>query len=375
MFPKKSMLPYMKLLCTTLALLAATASVQSLSAAAAAAAPQAPKPQRIVNRVAATVNGRPITSSEVRGRLSPYLRELTMLYPQQGPRFNSELLKAKKAVLEELIERELVLSEFSTKGYVMPETAIDEEINRRILAQFGGKRDNLLDMLRQSSMTYSEYRNSVRKELTAGSMRASRYDTGIPPTPDEIKAEYEATKSEYRDILQDSIRYEKIFIPAIPDEKEIMGSVISRPGDPGFQDEVNALARSKAESQFRLAADVAKRLQEGEISFADAAREYSVDAYAKDGGQWPSIKRKELAVEFANIVFSAQPGKLVGPLLDPAGFTLVRVKSKTLAPAPPLSNPEIKDRVDDAVRRKQSEARYREWIRRLRNQAIIRTFI
>lgn len=369
------MLSYMKLLCTSLALLAAIAGVQPVFAAAATAKQQAPKPQRIVNRVAATVNGRPITSSEVRGRLSPYLRELTMLYPQQGPRFNSELLKAKKAVLEELIERELVLSEFETKGYMMPETAVDEEINRRVLNQFGGKRDNLLDMLRQSGMTYSEYRDSVRKELTAGSMRASRYDTGIPPTPDEIKAEYEATKSEYRDILQDSIRYEKIFIPAIPSEQEILESVMLRPGDPGFQDEVNAAARSKAESQLELAVNIAKRLQAGEISFADAAREHSVDAYAKDGGQWPSIKRKELAVEFANIVFSAQPGKLIGPLLDPAGFTLVRVKGKTLAPAPPLSNPEIKDRVDDAVRRKQSEARYREWIERLRNQAVIRTFI
>ena len=64
---------------------------------------------QIVNRVAATVNGRPITSNEVRARLDPYLRELIMLYPKQGPRFNAELVKAKKAVINELIERELKL--------------------------------------------------------------------------------------------------------------------------------------------------------------------------------------------------------------------------------------------------------------------------
>lgn len=369
------MLSHMKLLRTSLALLSVVVGVSAVHAAADADRAPAPKPQRIVNRVAATVNGRPITSSEVRGRLAPYVRELSMLYPQQGPRFNAELVKAKKAVLQELIERELVLSEFETKGYVMPESAVDEEINRRVLAQFGGKRDNLLDMLRQSGMTYSEYRDSVRKEMTAGSMRASRYDTGIPPTPDEIKAEYEATKSEYRDILQDSIRYEKIFIPAIPSEQEVLQGIMSRPDDPGFQDEVNAAARAKAESQLALAVDLAKQIQAGKVSFAAAAREYSADAHAQDGGLWPSIKRKELAVEFANIVFSAEPGKLVGPLLDPAGFTIVRVKSKSLAPAPPLSNPEVKSRVDDSVRRKQSEARYRAWVRQLRDQAIIRTFI
>ena len=95
-----------------------------------------PKPTRIVNRVAAVVNGRPITSSEVRARLRPYVNELLMLYPQQGGRFNGELVKAKKAVLEELIERELVLSDFEGKGLQMPANAIEEEINLYALIYF-----------------------------------------------------------------------------------------------------------------------------------------------------------------------------------------------------------------------------------------------
>ena len=305
---------------------------------------------QVVNRIAATVNGRPITSSEVRARLGPYLRELIMLYPKQGPRFNAELIKAKKAVIEDLIERELVLSEFESRGYMMPETAIDEEINRRILYQFNGQRALLLETLRQSGMTYSDYRDSIRKETTVAAMRSSRYDRGIPPTPDEIQAEYEATKSDYRDITQDSIVYEKIFIPsAIPGEE------------------------ATPEQLYGLALEVRRQLDSKEISFADAARRYSRDMHAQDGGQWPAIKRQDLAVEFSNIVFSAEPGTIVGPLLDPAGFTIVRVRSKTLAPAPPLSK--VKEMVDDSVRRKQSEKRYREWIERLKAKAVVRTFI
>ena len=100
-----------------------------------------PAPQGgVVNRIAATVNGRPITASEVRMRLAPYFRELSLLYPQQGPRFNSELVKAKKEVLNELIERELVLSDFETKGYIMKDDNIEQEINRRILVGFNGDR-------------------------------------------------------------------------------------------------------------------------------------------------------------------------------------------------------------------------------------------
>ena len=338
----------MKFVCRYLLMQAAVAAL-TLGVLQHEIAPAAESSQ-VVNRIAATVNGRPITSNEVRARLAPYLRELIMLYPRQGPRFNAELIKAKKAVIEDLIERELVLSEFETKGFMMPESVIDEEINRRILYQFNGKRSLLMETLRQSGMSYSDYRDSIRKETTVAAMRSSRYDRGIPPTPDEIRTEYEATKSNYRDISQDSITYEKIFIPtALVDEN------------------------TSPEQLYALALEVTRQLEAKEISFADAARKYSRDMYAQEGGKWPAIKRQDLAVEFANIVFSLEPGKIIGPLLDPAGFTIVRVRGKNLAPPPPLSK--IKEQVDDSVRRKQSEARYREWITRLKNKAVIRTFI
>lgn len=307
----------------------------------------------VVNRVAATVNGRPITASEVRARLGPYFRELMMLYPQQGPRFNSELVKAKKAVLSELIDRELVLSEFETKGYMLREDQIEGEINRRILTIFNGNRKEFLDNLRKSGMTYSEYRESVRKEITVASMRTSRYDRGIPPTPDEMRAEYNATRHEYRNIMNDSIMYDKIFLPA------------GDPDDPMVT----------AEDQYKLAVALKERIEKGEISFADAAKQYSRDAQAENGGSWPKMRRSDLSVEFANVVFSAKPGRIIGPLLAPQGFTIVKIRSRQLAPAPPLSNPEVKRQVDDAVRRKQSEKRYREWVERLRERAVIRQYI
>ena len=320
-----------------------------LAVPVAQAAPQ----DGVVNRIAATVNGRPITSSEVRARLAPYFRELMMLYPRQGPRFNSEMVAAKKAVLNDLIERELVLSDFETRGFSIKEDQVEDEINRRILMQYNGNRAEFLDNLRKSGMNYTEYRDSVRKEITVSAMRGMRYERGIPPTPDEIAEEYKETSSEYRDIMRDSITYSKIFIPAVD------------PADPMVS----------PEDRYKQAVRLRENLDAGKISFADAARQYSRDAHAADGGKWPSMRRDELAVEFANVVFAAKPGQLVGPLLDSAGFTIVKVHNKKLAAAPSLSSPEIKQKVDDAVRRKKSERRYRQWVERLRDKAVIRTFI
>lgn len=343
----------------TLLLLAALAVADTAAAAPKSAAPASSG--AVVNRIAATVNGRPITSAEVRARIAPYFRELMLLYPKQGPRFNSELVKAKKIVLDELIDRELALSEFENKGYMIKEDHVEQEINRRILLQFNGNRDAFLDSLRQSGMTLSDYRDSVRKDVMVGAMRSSRYDRGIPPTPDEIRAEYESSKSDYRDVRNDTIRYDKIFIPMLdgmPDEQM-----------------TDADVQAMAESQYRLAEELKGRLERRDITFAAAAHEYSRDAHAADGGAWPKMKRSELAPEFANVVFSAEPGQIIGPMADSRGFTLVCVREKHLAPAPPLSNPEVKRRVDEAVRRKQGEKRYIEWIDRLRSKAVIRIFI
>lgn len=335
---------HMKLVCRIAAL-----ALALLTAGVTQAAPKG----GVVNRIAATVNGRPITSSEVRARLAPYFRELMLLYPRQGPRFNSELVAAKKAVLNDLIERELVLSDFETKGYVIKEDQVEDEISRRILMMHNGDRRAFLNSLRQSGMNYTEYRESVRKEITVSAMRGMRYERGIPPTPDEIKAEYDETSADYRDIMKDKITYSKIFIPAVDPEDPMMSP----------------------DARYELAANLRKEIEDGKISFAEAARKYSRDAHAEDGGKWPTLQRDDLAVEFANVVFAAQPGQLVGPLLDPAGFTLVKVHSKNLAAAPSLETAEVKQKVDDAVRRKKSEQRYRQWVDRLRDKAVIRTFI
>lgn len=311
-----------------------------------------PKPQRVVNRVAATVNGRPITSAEVRARLEPYIRELMMRYPTRGAAFSAAMVKAKKEAMQDLIERELVLSEFESKGYSIPESAVEDEISRRVLHQFSGKRSKMLESLRRSGLTYSEYRDSVRKEITVSAMRASRYDRGIPPTPDEIRAEYNATRSEYRDPRKDSIVYDKIYIPFTMEDPTMT------PDD-----------------QIAFARQLAVDIRAGKISFADAARQYSRDRHAQDGGRWPRMKRSDLSVEFANIVFDLKKGTVSDPLLDNSGLTIVRVVKVHQAAAPPLSNPKVKAAVDEAVRRKQGEKRYRQWVKGLRETAIIRTYI
>ena len=76
-----------------------------------------------------------------------------------------------------------------------------------------------------------------------------------------------------------------------------------------------------------------------------------------------------LAPEFAAIIFNHKPGDIVGPLEDPAGFTIVKIININKGPAPSLS--EVKDMIDERVRRKKSAAAYDKWIEGRRKVAVV----
>lgn len=133
------------------------------------------QPQRIVNRIAATVNGRPITANEVSVRLMPIGAQLAAQYPKQGPEFYKQLALAKKNIIEDLVERELLRNEFEGMGGVIRDSLIDQEVNRTILTTFNGDRSAFLKNLSLSGMTIRAFREMTKKQLQVQIMRASKY--------------------------------------------------------------------------------------------------------------------------------------------------------------------------------------------------------
>ena len=81
------------------------------------------------------------------------------------------------------------------------------------------------------------------------------------------------------------------------------------------------------------------------------------------------MPRVDLSPEFAAIIFDAPEGKLVGPLLDPLGFTLVKVEKKDLGPAPSLAS--VRPMIEERVRSEKNSAQYMRWIESRRKRAMI----
>ena len=301
-----------------------------------------------VTGIAAKVNGRAITKNEVNYHLTPYRQQLDASMPRKGPQYNELVKRARNEILESLIERELILSEFRirTDDRKLPEHVIDQEINRQVLELYNNNRAEFDKALLQAGVTPAQHRLETEKKLIVQSMRAQQFNNAVPPLPKEVAAEYSEHKNKMRDITGDALEYHKIYIPIV---------------DPN-----NVLTAPKA--RLELAEDILKRLKKGE-NFEQLAKEYSTDSYAQNGGKVDKTNRTDLSPAFAAILMETPIGQIIGPLEDSRGYTIVRLDKKHYGPTPPLSK--VKEQLESRVRARKNKDKHDRWMKRLRANAMI----
>lgn len=337
----------------TLGLVAIGVHAGSLQAQMAPAPPRPPSRPQLpagpieVNGIAAKVNGHVITKNEISFMLAPIYAQLAAQFPRRGSEFERQFKVARDGIVQELIDRQIILDEFKTLGANIKNTIIDEEIKRQVRELFNGDEAKFQQELKRSRLTMDGYRKMTKEKMIVQAMRANQFSDAAPPLPNEIQQEYDAIKATLRDTAKDRISFKKIFLPRL--------------------DQANPAATP--ETQLTLAEDLAKQLGEGK-DFAALAKTHSRDAFADQGGVQENVARPDLSPEFAAIVFDAKPGQLLGPLEDPNGFTLVIPTQIDLGPAPALDG-KVREMIEERVRRKKTSAQYERWIQSRRKRAMI----
>ena len=299
-----------------------------------------------VNGIAAKVNGSVITKNEVAFMLSPIFAQLVTQFPRRGPEFDKQFNEAREKILQELIDRRIILDEFKQLGASIRPHLIDEEVKRQMRELYNGNEALFREELKKSRMTMDGYRKMTLEKMVVQAMRAQQFSDAPPPLPNEIQNEYNEVKSTLRDVTKDKITFRKIFIPATDPDNPV----------------------ASPETQLALAEDIAKQAKEGK-SFEELAKTYSKDAFAALGGLQENLPRTDLSPEFSAILFDAPENQVVGPLLDPRGFTIVVILSKALGPAPALST--VRPMIEERVRRKKTSEQYDRWIESRRKRAMI----
>jgi peptidyl-prolyl cis-trans isomerase SurA len=333
-----------------LPLVISCAALAATSASAQQTTPQRPSGPSgpvEVNGIAAKVNGRVVTKNQVSFMLAPIYAQLATQFPRRGPEFEAKFKETRNSIIKELVDRQIILDEFKQLGASIRPNLIDEEIKRQMRELYNGDEIKFREELKRSRLTMEGYREMTREKMVVQAMRAQQFSDAPPPLPNEIEKEYSEIRASLRDVTKDVITFQKIFIPA--------------------SDAQNPLATP--ETQLALSEDVAKQLADGK-DFTELAKSYSKDAFAETGGLQENTPRTDLSPEFAAIIFDAPVGKIIGPLLDPQGFTIVKPIKINLGPSPPLDD-KVRELVEQRVSKKKTSAQYERWIESKRKRAII----
>jgi len=297
---------------------------------------------REVNAVAATVNGEVITEAEVQLMLGNPYRNPEVA---SNPNAREQIAEARENVLQDLIDREIILSEFNSRGGTIKDQYINQEINRIIREDFDNDRDKWVNSLAESGITIRKFRELTYKRVVVQAMRGQVTRNIAPPTPEEIKEAYKEYANTMRN-QQGHVKMSKIFIP-----RESL--------------------EFSPEEQLALAKEVRQNLLDGE-DFAELARQYSQDARARDGGSWPVMERKFLKDEIAEAAFNTPVGKISPLVTDEFGYHIIRVEAREYGHVPPLE--EVREQLVRHLQMTKRAEAYENWIAELRKRAVVRAF-
>ncbi len=316
-------------------------------------APQPTQGQLMVNGIAAIVNDRVITFTDVR-RLAD-ASEMMLRENYKGPDLANKIKELRLSALKTLIERELIIQEFNKRGLTIPDNFIENRIQQIIRDKFGGDRAAFIKTLQSSSMTLEAYKRELRDEIIVSAMRA-RFGGGTPTiSPKKIEEYYKNNIHQFKSDRE--MRLSLIYIKrSLFPERQYNSDGTTSEIDPNEA----------------LANEIHDKLETGS-SFEELARSYS-DSPTKDHGGdmgWVGSKNS-LRPELMSVANTLSRGQISPVITTDDGYYIIKLtdlKAETIAP---LSK--VRDQIHEYLVQEEQSKRMQEWIDTLRSKAYIKMF-
>jgi len=195
----------------------------------------------------------------------------------------------------------------------------------------------------QTGMPFEDFKDRLKREaLTQRVIGQEVMRTIVIPEP-EMQKYYEEHKKDF-------VREEQVFISQI---------LISTEGK-------NAQQAAAAEKK---ANDVVSKAKKGD-KFSDLARDNSDDIEtAKSGGYVGAMKRGVMDKSIEDLAFAGKKNDVIGPIKRPQGFLILKVEEHFNSGQ--ASFEEVKNEIQDVLSRPKVDAKAREFLSRLRQDAFL----
>src|SRR5437763_1051230 len=321
------------------AVLAGTALLASPLCRGALAAEDEP---RIIDGIAAIVNGDIITYSQVRGLSAP--RERLLRTQFHGAELEKQIQAARSAALQDLIDRQLIVQSFHKEKFELPEHFVEERINDIIREDFGGDRNTFIKTLQAQNYTLSEFKKNEMEKIIVAAMRGKNVKRVTTISPTKVMEYYKQHRAEFT--AKEQVKLRLIMIPT-------------------------RAAEGNQAAQKAIAEEILGKLADG-APFDRMAQMYSEDATRDSGGDWGWVERKTLAPPLEKAAFNLPPGRVSHVIELGPNYYIVKVEEKRGGETPSFTKlrPEIEKKLIQEESQRQAEI----WLAGLRQKAYIRTF-
>jgi peptidyl-prolyl cis-trans isomerase SurA len=293
--------------------------------------------------ILALVNGKPITLLDVLRLCGP--EEARLPYMFQGRMLEEQVVKLRLEALEEVINRKLIYSEFSTKKFELPISYIQMYLDKIAESYNVNDQKSLRELVEAKGQSYEDFKREAYENAAVNALINDRCYTNINVTPEQIFNYYK--------------KYENKFIT--PEQIEIQILKLKMQG----------MHRKEIDSLSDILAETFKNADKR--AFDDAVLMYSEGPEVQNGGNIGWIERDKLRKDFAKAVKYAKVGDVVGPIKSKEAYYFLRVNDKKTKVVETFKD--AKDNIKDKLTMEKKKKEYDAFIKNLRNKSSIEYMI
>ena len=297
---------------------------------------------KVMESSVATVNGRPVLSSEYDSYLSGVVEQYKVAAPQilQQP-YAQDVLG--REVLKELISKELLYQAADEAKIQVKDSDIDAGINeikaRFMVDEKTGKEDpkgadkRFSEALKKQHMSLKTYKEKIKKDIAVRKLVEQRITTTVKPVEEaDVKALY----SDVETCLKGNTKKMKALEQKAPARfKEAMAIAAKLKQLTAEQVRIGhiylAVTKDMKPEEVKAKEETAKKIKkelDGGKEFSTAVKEYTEDKAALASGGDMILIKGIAPKALDQQAFSLPVGEVSAPIKTDVGFHIIKIKEK-----------------------------------------------
>jgi len=302
--------------------------------------------QPVSQNVAATVNGRPISYSNLDHAIAAQFPNVNLKAD------TDQSIQVRLEALRALIDNEILLQRAEKEGLLASDADVDAKFSEYKTPYTQEEFQKLLD---QRKMSVADLKAQIRRDLSVQKLLNKEIGSHITISDADVTAYYNSNKASFN-LAENRVRLAQILVTPSP--------------DPNINNLKNDKAQNDQQARNKIQM-LEMRVRQGD-DFSTLAQNYSEDSSAPNGGDLGFVP--ESALDKANpdlrkMIFAMTPGQVSQVIHTPEGYRIIKLIAKQPAGQRQLSDPRVQEEIRQGLFQAKEQVLRSAFIEMVRNEA------